>query len=131
MTSKQSTRRALFSSVISLILCCAMLIGTTFAWFTDSVASGNNKIIAGSLQVGLEMFDGTNYVDIGETSTPIFGAEDSLIAQNNNADTLWEPGKTKVAYLKIVNKGTLSLKYRVDIKVTNDAKDLYEAKTLL
>ena len=46
MNNKKTTKRALLSSVLSLVLCMAMLIGTTFAWFTDSVTSSNNKIQA-------------------------------------------------------------------------------------
>lgn len=48
------------------------------------------------------------------------------IAQNNNAQTLWEPGKTQVAYLAIKNNGNLALKYKVALDVTNASKSLYE-----
>ena len=37
MTKTRSTKSALISSVIALLLCFTMLLGTTFAWFTDSV----------------------------------------------------------------------------------------------
>ena len=59
----------------------------------------------------------------------IFGSDESLVAQNNNLDTLWEPGKTQVAYLAIRNEGNLDLKYQVALNVTNpaDGKDLYQA----
>lgn len=53
MTNPKQTKRALLMSLLSLLLCCAMLIGSTFAWFTDSVTSGNNKIIAGNLDIEL------------------------------------------------------------------------------
>ena len=125
MTNK-TTKRALLTSVMALFLCFTMLLGTTFAWFTDSVTSAGNKIIAGTLDVELLMYDGEKYVDISESSKPIFGSETSLIAQNNNADTLWEPGKTQVAYLAIKNAGSLALKYSVALDVENVSKDLYE-----
>ena len=48
MNNNKTTKRALLSSVLALVLCMVMLIGTTFAWFTDSVVTGNNKIIAGT-----------------------------------------------------------------------------------
>ena len=51
MNNKKSTKRALTSSILSLVLCIAMLIGSTFAWFTDNVTSANNKIQSGSLKV--------------------------------------------------------------------------------
>ena len=57
MTTRKSTKRALLSSVLALVLCAAMLVGTTFAWFTDSATSGKNKIGAGNLDVELEYRD--------------------------------------------------------------------------
>ena len=49
----KSTKRSLFASVLALILCVCMLIGTTWAWFTDEVQSGVNQIVAGNLDVEL------------------------------------------------------------------------------
>lgn len=62
MTSSKSTKRALISSTLALLMCVAMLIGTTFAWFTDTASTAVNKIQAGNLDVDLEMStDGTNW----------------------------------------------------------------------
>ena len=57
MTKKLSTKRALLTNVLAMLLCIAMLLGTTFAWFTDSASTGVNKIEAGTLQIGLETKD--------------------------------------------------------------------------
>ena len=126
----KSTKNKLLSSIATLCVCFAMLIGSTYAWFTDSASTGVNKIQAGNLDVQLLMYDeeADDYIDISDATKPIFGYGSSLVAQNNNADTLWEPGKTQVAYLAIKNNGTLDLKYKVDLKVTNpeDGKNLYE-----
>ena len=123
MTKKRSTKRALISSILALCLCFTMLIGTTYAWFTDSAVSADNKIESGTLDVDLLLWDGQQYVDISENQDPIFGtaglAQDSL-------DTLWEPGKTQVAYLAIKNNGSLALNYRVNLFVTDYTKNLYE-----
>ena len=51
MTSSKSTKRALISSTLAILMCVAMLIGTTFAWFTDTASTGVNKIQAGNLKV--------------------------------------------------------------------------------
>ena len=123
---KSTTKRALLMSALALVLSFSMLLGTTFAWFTDTASSNGNKIIAGTLDVDLLMHDGTDYVDISETSAPIFGKDGSLTANENNADTLWEPGKTQVAFLAIQNNGNLALKYTVSLVVRNVAKDLYK-----
>ena len=123
------TKKALIMSVLSMVLCIAMLIGMTFAWFTDTASTGVNKIQAGNLDVQLLMRDEAGaYEDISDATEPIFGSGTSSVAQNNNLDTLWEPGKTQIAYLAIKNEGNLALKYKVALNVTNpdDGKDLYK-----
>ena len=123
MTKKKSAKRAFISSFMSFVMCFAMLAGTTFAWYTDSVTSSGNKIIAGSLDIQLLKYDGSEYVDISNSGAPIF--QSANLAQNNTA-TLWEPGKTQVAYLRLKNNGNLNLKYSVALDVKNVAKNLYE-----
>ena len=124
----KSKKSALLLSFTSLLLCFAMLAGSTFAWFTDTATTGVNKIVAGNLDVELLMHNGTEYANISKNPAPIFGSETSTVAQNNNLDTLWEPSKTQVAYLAIKNEGNLDLKYQVALNVTNpaDGKDLYK-----
>ena len=124
----KSKKSALLLSFTSLLLCFAMLAGSTFAWFTDTATTGVNKIQAGNLDVELLMYNGTEYANISKNPAPIFGSENSTVAQDNNLDTLWEPSKTQVAYLAIKNEGNLDLKYQVALNVTNpaDGKDLYQ-----
>ena len=131
--NKKATKRALLTSVMALVMCVVMLVGTTFAWFTDTASTAVNKIQAGNLDVELLMYkkitdESYDYVNISKDKNPIFGSDTSAVAQNNNLDTLWEPGKTQVAYLAIENKGNLALKYKVALNVTNpvDGKDLYK-----
>ena len=126
MKSSKTTRRALLGSLTSLVLCFAMLIGSTFAWFTDSASTSVNKIEAGTLDVQLllKADEQGEYVNIGDEKTPIFGT--GSLAQNNNAATLWEPGKTQVAYLAIKNNGNLDLQYKVCLNVQNVSKNLYQ-----
>lgn len=128
MTNTKNTKRALLGSVLALLLCVSMLVGTTFAWFTDSVTSAGNKIQAGTLDVELYLWNGANDTD----KVAVSGMTDSIfkIAQKaqNSAETLWEPGKTQVVYLSIKNNGTLDLKYKVALNVMDaDAEqNLYE-----
>ena len=126
--NQKATKRALLTSVMALVMCVVMLVGTTFAWFTDTASTGVNKIQAGNLDVELLMHNGSDYVNISKDKNPIFGSDESTVAQNNNLNTLWEPGKTQVAYLAIKNEGNLALKYKVALNVTNpaDGKDLYK-----
>ena len=110
MAKCKQTKKALLSSVIALILCCSMLIGTTFAWFTDSVESGNNIIQAGNLDVDLQYKKVVNGV---ETDWASVQGEDELF----NPNALWEPGHVEVVYLKVSNLGSLALKYQLGVNV--------------
>ena len=113
MTNNKSTKRALVSSVMALFLCFAMLLGTTYAWFTDVAVSENNKITAGTLDVDLYQWtDANTKTEITESAEPVF-----------DASINWEPGYTNVVYLSIVNNGSLALKYRVAVKVTSVSDD--------
>ena len=112
---KTNTKKALYSSVLSLIVCITMLIGTTFAWFTDNVTSGVNTIQSGNLDISLQYLKDGNWVDVTQ-STKLF-----------NDDARWEPGHTEVAYLKIKNAGSLALKYELSVKVANEVVGKTEA----
>lgn len=122
----KTARRALLTSALALLLCVSMLIGTTFAWFTDSVTSSGNKIQAGKLDIELYMWtSATDSVEITNESAPIFQIADKAQA---GTKTLWEPGKTEVVYFSIKNNGSLDLKYQValDVLDTDGDQDLYE-----
>lgn len=117
MDSKKTTKHALMSSVVALLLCCAMLIGTTFAWFTDTASTAVNKIQAGTLDVALEMYDGANWVS-AEGKTLQFKVNGPIPA--SGTQILWEPGCTyELPKLRVVNKGNLALKYKVIITGIN------------
>lgn len=108
--SKNSTRRALLMSALSLLLCVSMLVGTTFAWFTDSVQSGVNQIIAGNLDV--ELYHSNDKV----TNEQVTKSTDALFKDV----TLWEPGAVAYENLTVENEGTLALKYQLSINFTNE-----------
>ena len=119
MSNRKSTKRALLGSVMAMVLCLAMLIGATFAWFTDTASTGVNKIQAGNLDVALEMKDGDNWVS-AEGKTLTFKTKDNRAADQ----ILWEPGCTyELPQLRVVNKGNLALKYKIQITgIQGDAK---------
>ena len=110
MKRKNTTRNALVTSIISMLLCVSMLVGTTFAWFTDEVVTGMNTIAAGNLDVEL-LADG-NKVD---SNTKLFNLVD---AQGNN--TWWEPGMVVYENLQVANVGTLALKYQMSLNFGNE-----------
>ena len=103
-----------------MLICVAMLIGTTFAWFTDTASTAVNKIQSGNLDVALEMqkSDGSWVSAEGQILT-------FKTADNRAADQiLWEPGCTyELPKLRVVNKGNLALKYKIQITgIQGDAK---------
>ena len=103
MNSK-NTKRALLTSVLAMAVCLAMLVGSTFAWFTDTATTGVNKIQSGNLDVELEYSkDFAEWKKVDNT-TKVF--EDS---------TEWEPGRTEVVYLRVKNAGNLALKYTLGL----------------
>ena len=111
MTSSKSTKRALISSALALLMCVTMLVGATFAWFTDTASTGVNKIQAGNLDLEVQYRTTAN----GEwktldNATDLFGA----------AGTLFEPGHTRVVELKIKNAGNLALKYKIGMNVISE-----------
>lgn len=113
--------KALLQSAVSLLLCISMLIGSTFAWFTDSVTSSGNIITTGKLD--LEMYwtdklDGSN-----TTWKNVEDAADNTIFNHSN----WEPGYTQVRYIKLVNAGNLALKYQLAIEPVGAVGDLADA----
>ena len=105
-----NTKRALLTSVLAIVACVAMLIGSTFAWFTDTASTGVNKIQAGNLDVKLE-YKNTKGADFKEAKA------DTLVFKDG---ALWEPGHVEYVVLKVSNAGSLALKYRLGINIANE-----------
>lgn len=116
MTKMKSTKRALLMSALALITCVSMLVGSTFAWFTDSVTSAGNTIQSGTLDVDL----------VDAVGNSMAGQVIEFKTADNRAQNqiLWEPGctyETKPVF--VVNNGNLALKYEIAINgITGDAK---------
>ena len=122
MTNRKSTKRALLGSVMAMVLCLAMLVGATFAWFTDTASTGVNKIQAGNLDVALEMKDASGNWVSAEGKTLDF------VKAAAGEQVLWEPGCTyTLPELRVVNNGNLALKYKVAITGINGSAKLNEA----
>ena len=118
MTNKKGIKRSLLMSALALLLCVSMLIGSTFAWFTDSVTSAGNIIKSGKLDVEMYWADGkeapasANWKDA--STTKIFDYDN------------WEPGYTEARHIAVKNEGTLALKYQLTIVPTGEVSKLAE-----
>ena len=111
MTNKRATKRALLTSVMALVMCVVMLVGTTFAWFTDTASTGVNKIQAGNLDIEVEYRTSSegDWMTL-DNADDLFGTE----------DTRFEPGHTRVVELRITNAGNLALKYKIGMNVVSE-----------
>ena len=117
---KNTTKRSLLASVLALVMCVTMLIGTTFAWFTDSASVSVSKIEAGKLDIDVFYADtadggvGSTWTKLDNNSAPLsfLRKDGEKLVQDKNI--LWEPNCTySLPALKIVNNGNLALKYKV------------------
>lgn len=117
MTKNQSTKRAFCSSVAAVVICVAMLIGTTFAWFTSTASTGVNKIESGTLKVDI--------VDAAGES--IQNKTMSFVNKNESANILWEPGATfHTPVFQIKSLGNLALKYKLILNGVTGTNKLLE-----
>ena len=108
--NQKATKRALLTSVMALVMCVVMLVGTTFAWFTDTASTAVNKIQAGNLKM-----------EVSYKNTP--DGEFKTLNENTNVfmeNALWEPGHVEFAVLNVKNIGTLALKYKLGINIANE-----------
>ncbi len=118
MAKKNASKKALLMSALSILLCLSMLVGSTFAWFTDTASTGVNTIVAGNLDIAL--YEGEQTVADGKVTKVEYKDEVTTATKLFDDKALWEPGHTEVAYLKVENKGSLALKYQLKINVVNE-----------
>ena len=117
---KISTKKALIASVLSLVLCVSMLVGSTFAWFTDTATTSVNKIVAGRLQVDV----------VNEAGLSLKGSSMSFVNSDGSADILWEPGATfRTIGFKVKNIGNLAFKYKMVLNGVDGDNELLNVIT--
>ena len=115
----KSKKSALLLSFTSLLLCFAMLAGSTFAWFTDTATTGVNKIVAGNLKVDIVDKDGAHLEKL------------SFQNKTESTDILWEPGVTFLTQgFKIKNDGNLALKWKAQVNKDNITNGKVEGSTI-
>lgn len=113
MTNRKTTKRAFLASVMALIICFSMLLGTTYAWFTDTVVASKNRIVSGNLDVELDYA----VMEDGEIKEWLPVEEDTNLF---NEDALYEPGYTEVVKFRVRNVGTLALQYKLGINILSE-----------
>ena len=137
----KSKKSALLMSFTSLLICFAMLVGSTFAWFTDTATTGVNKIVSGKLKVDLVAAeadaDGKYPSLTGKdgkllwTQKVVSGSNETLKAVETEGLPLWEPGVNFLTQgFKIANKGNLALKWKVEVNKGTTATNAKNADLL-
>ena len=122
MNNRKATKRALLTSVMALVMCVVMLVGTTFAWFTDTATANVNTIKAGNLKVQLQVKENDQWVDAKGKTLQFVKA-----ANGKDQKVLWEPGATyQLPELRVVNAGDLNLKYKIVINGIGGSAKLNE-----
>ena len=125
MNNKRATKRALLTSVMALVMCVVMLVGTTFAWFTDTASTGVNKIVAGNLKVDIVNEAGTASI---KNSGLEFVSADNV---TKGEAILWEPGcRYLTEGFRIKNDGNLALKWKAEINKDNIVDGKVEGSTI-
>ena len=114
---KKSSRNAFISSVLMICLTFTMFAATTFAWFTESVESGRNTIIAGSMEMIVERYKGTGDIATASNWEEVTG-ETKIFPDN----TMFEPGAVYVAYVRVKNAGDLAFDYKLSPKVFSETQ---------
>ena len=126
MNNKKATKRALLTSVMALVMCVVMLVGTTFAWFTDTASTGVNKIVAGNLKVDIVGAEKVNdeYPSLTGEGHKLSFKKAAATDAEAGAEILWEPGCRYVTEgFRIANKGNLALKWKAVVNKGTTAEN--------
>ena len=112
-----NVKRSFLTSLISLVLCLTMFLGTTFAWFTDIVVRGGNIIQSGKLDA--EMYWSDEYLASTDGGWTQVKDNKPIFTYDN-----WEPGYTEIKYIKVANAGNLNFKWKLSIEAEGKVTDL-------
>lgn len=131
----KDTKKSLLLSGASLVLSAALLVGSTFAWFTDSVTNTGNKVQAGTLSIDAVAYDLAESGDKGFAIEGVNGGDTFYFEEQGQdlktdktpiiSEKNWEPGVSSAKLLQVTNNGTLAAKIKVDFTVLE--KDLTDA----
>lgn len=115
---KNTKRNVIVSAILTIALCVSLMVGGTYAWFTDAAKVNVNTIKSGKFDVTLQMLDGEKWVD-AEGKTLSFIRTDAEDEDNG----LWAPGyKFKLPELRVVNNGNLKLKFNMTFNGSANSK---------
>lgn len=107
-----SLYRSLCTSLLSTLLSLVMLVGTTFAWFTESITTGVYTITAGNLSTVTSYCTDLDKLDwqlLNESNINLFGTM-----------TFSNPNTPQTAYLMLENNSPNPVKYLISFLCSNE-----------
>lgn len=114
-------RKSLALCGLSVALSLILLIGVTFALFSDTIRNTDNRIQTGNMKIGCEVSDKLTGENDLDTSSPHYRnlkeTDEGAIFSGDSSN--WKPGDHGVTYLKIYNSGTMPLNYQMRFLTTD------------
>ena len=130
MKDTKTSKYAVVSGILPLLLSLVIFTGTTWAWFADRVENTGNVVKTGSLDV--KMYWSDSRWDLAASDNVLYAETDWKDVEEEGHAVIfdcqnWYPGCEDVKYLKIVNTGSLPFRYTLNILSDGERKAESEA----
>ena len=109
----KAVKRSIILCALSLALCVALLVGSTFAWFSDSITNSGNTITAGNLTAQW------SYRTLNDDTAAYEPVSEELALFS--ADTVWQPGEPQGYDFKVENTGSVDFEWELAIDLADTA----------
>lgn len=109
----KAVKRSIILCALSLVLCVALLVGSTFAWFSDSITNSGNTITAGNLTAQW------SYRTLNDDTAAYEPVSEELALFS--ADTVWQPGGSQGYDFKVENVGSVEFVWGLAIDLADTA----------
>lgn len=109
----KAVKRSIILCALSLALCVALLVGSTFAWFSDSITNSGNTITAGNLTAQW------SYRTLNDDTAAYEPVSEELALFSS--DTVWQPGEPHGYDFKVENVGSVDFEWELTIDLADTA----------
>lgn len=109
----KAVKRSIILCALSLVLFVALLVGSTFAWFSDSITNSGNTITAGNLTAQW------SYRTLNDDTAAYEPVSEELALFP--ADTVWQPGEPHGYDFKVENTGSVDFEWELTIDLADTA----------
>ena len=129
------TEKALYISLFAMVVSCAMLFESTYAWFTQTVSTPVSVIQTGNMSAKLVVpGEAASLIDAGEDAETeennLIFREYDIVRKSGSGSTVFEPGKSYcLPEIYVQNTGNIDLAYTVTLGHNPEVKDTVYAET--